>query len=267
MSQDVPNRGFNAPTAMAAPRDGRRVKQLLDGTDLRAVCELIPTTAVTATFPLNGAAYSSIFPLNVPGGDTYQNYILYNIDNEDAHRTSYTKLWFCKSRADQLTAPANTYFTSRMIEWPAILKWVQLLQKADFTYFHRYGLIPSRTTLTTCRVNEYVSTVAPTEDMLIDDSPSPTEVSWYYEGSEMHIPRCLHRTLRFPGYDDQTYVVWNSNQAGLQGSIQQQVFPATDPVSWEEFHDENTVRKVDGLYYWLEVIALVPQLERAILIS
>lgn len=250
---------FSWATNIAVPRDARQVKQLLDGTDLRSVSDLVPMSAITETFPLNGLRFGDVAWTSQPNNDAFADYIMYNM--EPAYNyPDFVRCEFFKNRTNQLNVAANSYLDERPLPWPDILKWVQLFKiTSTGKYRHRYSMIKGGMFITKVQVDEFVSNIDYPDQYFEDDRPQGMPVSWFYDGASADIPECLHPKMIFPGFTE-VGTVFNIDAVSAKQSSSSQVFEATSMVFWDNYIESFNVVKKTGLYYGTRLTAFPPEL-------
>lgn len=248
------------PGAPALPPYSRQITQLMAGTELRMVSDLLPIHAITTSSPANGTQFQNIDWTLEAVDDPFKTYVLFNIEREDKW---FARLSFIEARADQLTKPVLSQSSQMQCEWEPILNWVQIIKNTvTGDFFHRYAMVPGQNAMTDVLIEDYISTTPWTEDFPNERAISG-EVSWYYQGTPMRIGRCLHKRLELPGFAIGVELVAQTGSGNIPSIGSPQIFEATNTTTWDVFTETTT--KEDGSLFYRRSITYFPlDLPRAV---
>lgn len=223
-------RVFEWPSSIPVPRNSRQIDQPVDGSSVRLVSDLIPTQAITESFPALGQKYGTIFYTNQTRDRRFENYEFYRMTREPG---DYTRLHFLPASGDVDSGVAfKTIWT-----YDSSVYWPKIVERMDFFgsdaelvagapgYFHgtpdtvwtiTQHLRPAYKGLTKLRIRQYLSTFNPFDfSASTQTSFTPTNIYWNLIGANGRgeTGEALHPEIYVPGCDttDSQRFVWNED--------------------------------------------------------
>ena len=167
--------------------------------------------------------------------------------------------------------PFETYWTSRVYPWPAVLQDLYFVKSDTFVnsvnngasavttprYFKRDVYRPSVSVNSRIRVEQYISERPWPGNALRHRQPIPTEVNFSFVGLSANYPKCLHPRIEVPELVPSYQLVEGAgviNPARVRAPSKQ-IFPATNFTDWQPFVINDSVEPTSGL--WLREKATI----------
>lgn len=259
-------RKFNVPKGILVPRDSRQIYAPVEDNGERVVSDLIPTSAITGTFPeLGVTTYGECAWINDAAFNDFKDYVLRSMQREGSW---WTRLFFSRVMTDEeKEEPYRSYQTSQLIYWDSVLEdkleiiedvnIPQRVKDADDnevkipSFYAKFRFFPGQEVLTPVKVEMFLSDVAPNVNRNIDyDTPQPTPLQTQLPGFSIDIPKCLHtrHELRTTTNDQQ----FENDPPAYQ------VFPATNVTDWVDRIISDDWEKQDVLWVRTRRTALAP---------
>lgn len=235
---------FFNPSQILIPRNSRRVHTPISDVNFRGLSDLIPTAAVTNSYPVVG---STTYGALVPSNQQYQNtdfnsFILNKLADEFRDGSWFTRAFFGDPNVPGSTTPVKTTSSYREHSWNNVLESIsfdpvpgmqvsvqsssgaQLKNRIAVSYTYRPG-----GTFWTQIITRWFLSLTPFNvenfDIIV---PQPTEVSWDIGdlGFSGSFPECLHDEVGVPS-------IFASDD--FTGTNFHELFPPTNILSWQDY--------------------------------
>ncbi len=234
------------PQNLIIPPASRRVRTPVDGADVKVVSDLVPTVAISPTWPQRGVTTYGTLPYSnvTDGRAAFASWIYQNIEGDREH-PDFTRLNFAPDLSASSTTPYDTMWTSEVVSWPSVLEFfkdfrnpnapVGVSTSSGTKYIPRftvvYGLRRSVTGHSKMRIRKFVSNTPFSLDGKVFKMFMPTDIMWDMPGTTGSIERCLHKLIKVRSARD--------NLDWAVDTPRYMVFPSTEledwaPITWWE---------------------------------
>lgn len=160
--------------------------------------------------------------------------------------------------------PFRVSYSTRYYPWPPVLELLKLVKTTQFPqsvfngtttvtaprFFPRYKYRPTPSVNSVIKIEQFLAPTPFDGQALIHPQPIPTEISGHYLGMSISFPRCLHPLVVLDENVPGATVVEGQGTINVPvtGSINRQVFPATNFIDWAPFILEDQCQPSGGLY-------------------
>lgn len=273
-------RNFWNQKNIVIPRHSRTVATPLDHSDVKIISDLIPTAAITDSYPVVGTTtYGAIKPLN-DQDTSFDAYVLRKMSHEAG--TFFTRCFFVKvfTDAEKKTPYRTETFFDEGGYWHLLVKGIRFypdksMPRVAFDAQGKrvlgYKLYPKEFIVPAQKARRVVVRYfASDTDFVIPFHSSPVSgfVSYMYDGVERTIENCLHHKIvirpqpsGFAAFD-----LTALTATTIAGRIPGQTFKATEPPEWEPYISNDKSESVEGLLFSRRVVTEYPPDEPEILI-
>ena len=222
---------------------------------------------------------NQLSPLSMPTLGLAYNRISKNITNPRVNECGFGEYVYISSSGDgndiwlhfgkpktaaEKNTPFRTSYSTRFYPWPPVLELLKIVKTTTFPqtvntgsttitaprYFPRYKYRPTPSVNSVIKIEQFLAPTPFDGQALIHPQPIPNEISGHYLGMNVSFPKCLHPKVILDENVPGAFVVEGQGTVDVpvQGSINRQVFPATNFLDWATFILEDQCQPVNGLY-------------------
>jgi hypothetical protein len=226
-------RKFQWPSGLVIPKNSRTVSQPIEKSSLRVITDLIPTQAITESWPAQNSTYGELPYCNQTDDRRFANHKFYRLLDREG---DFTRAVFVPRAedVDSNTAIDTIWTYDSSVYWPPIVESVDFFTdiatlpggvgteyhgESNSTWLIFVKRRPAYRGITKLRIQQFVSAVNPFDFSATQQQNwTLTNVQWNLGGvnGRGETGECLHPDIVVPGTNmlDAAVYVWNATDPG-----------------------------------------------------
>lgn len=271
-------RTFKWPTGLVVPRNSRTVSQPIDNSVLRVITDLVPTQAITESWPAQDSIYGELPYCNQTDDRRFANHRFYKLLEQEG---DFTRAVFIPAAADVNPATViNTIWTyDSSVYWPPIVEGIDFYAdiatkpvgvdteyhgEPETSWLAFVKRRPAYRGVTKLRIQQYVSAVNPFDfSATTQRSFCPTNIQWNLGGANGRgeTGECLHPDIVTPGTNmaDVAVYLWDESNPGGRVTVPGADYTSRLFKSTGDIEANVIISSITYPYLWVETFVLSDQ--------